>query len=785
MCKPRSSPSSIRLFVLCFALFAGILALFPAQVALAVDSPSVTVATQTEHIEGSATSFVVPVAFHNGDQGDVSAVSFVLDYDAACVRINDVDSDVTGVEAGFTGGFVNDADDGKLQVAIRHPDAQVALTNGTLLSIQFTLEPGCRPGPANLTDPTTTFAFDAVKTTFGSTLGANIPGTATDGVYTLDLNQAPTDIAFTATEMHENLAAERAIGTLAATDSDTAPADTMTFALVASCTGAFDNQGFTLDTLDSSIVRTDRAFNFEAVSSYDICVQVSDGQGGEYAKTLTLTVVDVNDSPTDITLSANTVAQDAAAGTPVGNLGATDEDAGQAYTYALLTSGAGSADFAKFLIEDNVLQINSPVDYTVQPEYKIRVQVTDNGSLPKTFVKQFTIIVHGISLLALPGEPDLPVVLAGENITIPVSFTPNGNNVLTATFQVTYNESCLDYVELTGLQSGFNNGATDTADDGLVDVSLTTAGQTPLAQGAPLSLVFRGSAGCAPADAWTDLTFSADPTMSGAGNVSFVTSKRNGKLAVFANDALGDCNASGAIEAGDFSATALEIFDIESSDNSGLRPLPTSWLWTPQGSRAFSARGCDSNADRTLAVADLTCTIRLFFGASCNGSLMMAASGEPAVVSAPVSAPVTPGQVTQVPLRLQSNDHNVAAFAATINFDPAQFKLAAADADQDGVLDAVQFHLPNGMYAVADYDAAAGRVDLVATGIVMPLPTLPDGLLATLALTPVENATGASSAVSLSNLSLGDSEGASVPSLAGVTDVLAPMMRLFLPALSH
>ena len=516
-----------------------------------------------------------------------------------------------------------------------------------------------------------------------------------------------------------------------------------------------------------------------------MCVRVTDGQGGAYEERLTLAVANANDVPTDISLAANTVAQGAAAGTTVGALTTTDEDAGQSFGYDLVETGAGSTDSGKFTIAGDLLKIASTVDYLVQPEYKIRIRATDNGDPAQSVEKQFRVLVNGVSTLALPDEPDVPAVVAGERVTVPVTFAPNGNNVLAASFQINYNETCLDYVELAAIQAGYADSDTDVAGDGHVDVSLTTGSQAPLAKGAPVSIAFEGAPGCVGVDAWTDLAFDAAPVMTGAGSVAFVTAKSDGQLIVVAADAPGDCNADGAVTAGDFSATALEIFDAESSDSSGDRPLPDSWLWTPLGERAFSARGCDSNGDRTMVVADLQCTVRIFFGAACNSAAPAAAAAgiaAPAVVSAPSAAAPAAGQVASVPLMLQTNSHDVAAFAASVSFDPARLKLDPTDRDDDGVPDAVHFQLPAGMYRAATYDAAAGKVDVVATGVVMPLPKLADGVLVTLDLQAANNA-GGTVALTLGNVSLGDSNGGTVPAVMEATAPLSPSGRVYLPVL--
>jgi plastocyanin len=274
--------------------------------------------------------------------------------------------------------------------------------------------------------------------------------------------------------------------------------------------------------------------------------------------------------------------------------------------------------------------------------------------------------------------------------------------------------------------------------------------------------------------------------MTGAGGTPFVTTSHAGKLVVLPADARGDCNADGTVNAGDFSATALELFDIESDVTSGEKPAPESWLWTPLGDETFSARGCDSNADRTMQVSDLQCTVRLFFGATCTAGASVGAAAAPAPAPTPavvsVPAAVTAGQGTAVPLVLRTNTHDVSAFAASVSFDPAKLKLDPTDSDADGVPDAVHFQLPAGMYRMATYDAAAGTVDLVATGIMMPLPTLPDGVFVTLTLAAADGATGTATALTLDNLSLGDSAGGSVPAVVETTSPLSAGSRVFLPA---
>ena len=56
---------------------------------------------------------------------------------------------------------------------------------------------------------------------------------------------------------------------------------------------------------------------------------------------MTIAVTNQNEAPTDITVTGGTVQENAAAGTVVATLGATDPDAGSTFTYALASDPSG------------------------------------------------------------------------------------------------------------------------------------------------------------------------------------------------------------------------------------------------------------------------------------------------------------------------------------------------------------------------------------------------------------------------------------------------------------
>jgi len=91
-------------------------------------------------------------------------------------------------------------------------------------------------------------------------------------------------------------------------------------------------------------------------------------------------VGNVNHAPTDIGLSNATVPENQPSGTAVGTLSTTDPDAGNTFTYTLV-SGAGSTDNASFAISGSTLRTAASFNYEVKSSYSARVRTADQGGL--------------------------------------------------------------------------------------------------------------------------------------------------------------------------------------------------------------------------------------------------------------------------------------------------------------------------------------------------------------------------------------------------------------------
>jgi uncharacterized delta-60 repeat protein len=210
----------------------------------------------------------------------------------------------------------------------------------------------------------------------------------TFAVSVTNVNEVPTDIALSSTSIPENAGANAVVGTLTTTDVDAG--NTFTYTLVAG-TGDTDNGAF---NISDSNLRATSSFDFETKSSYTIRIRSTD-QGGLFTeKTFTITVIDINESPTNISLSSNTIAENSEANTPVGTLSTSDPDAGDTFTYSLVT-GTDDTDNGAFNISGKSLRATNSFNFEAKSIYTVRVRSTDQGGLFTE--KAFTISVTNVN----------------------------------------------------------------------------------------------------------------------------------------------------------------------------------------------------------------------------------------------------------------------------------------------------------------------------------------------------------------------------------------------------
>jgi uncharacterized protein YggE len=217
----------------------------------------------------------------------------------------------------------------------------------------------------------------------------------------VEQNLAPTSLALSNSSVDENAAVGTAVGTFSTTDPNAS--DTHTYTLVAG-PGDTDNNAF---TTDGDQLLAAESFDFELQNTYSIRVQSTDPSGLSVEEVLTITVNNLNEAPTELSLSNATVAEDVVLGTVVGTLSTTDPDVGDTYTYALV-AGAGDTDNAAFTIVGDELQTAVSFDFETQPTYSIRVQSMDQGGL--TVERLLTITVTDVN--------EMPTAIIASRTTV-------------------------------------------------------------------------------------------------------------------------------------------------------------------------------------------------------------------------------------------------------------------------------------------------------------------------------------------------------------------------------
>jgi large repetitive protein len=243
--------------------------------------------------------------------------------------------------------------------------------------------------------------------------------------FTTAADQAPTDIGLSNSSVNENEPSGTTVGTLSTTDPDAG--DTFTYSF-ATGTGDTDNASFQItgDTL-----KTNAIFDFETKASYSIRVKSTDSGSLSFEKVFTISVNDVNEAPTDISLSNNSIDENQPSNTTIGALTATDPDTGQTHSFTLQSSGCSGSfpDNASFSTSGGDLKSAVSFNYEVKNSYTICVRATDNGTPTLSFDKQFTITINDINDAPVASADSYSGAIGNTRATLQISPAPSGPNV--------------------------------------------------------------------------------------------------------------------------------------------------------------------------------------------------------------------------------------------------------------------------------------------------------------------------------------------------------------------
>ena len=212
------------------------------------------------------------------------------------------------------------------------------------------------------------------------------------------VDEAPTDISLSGGSVDENSAAGTLVATLTAADTDAG--DSHTFAITNDPSGFFEIVG------NEVRVAAGANIDFETDQTHDITVQATDSGGNTYSEVITLTVNDVNEAPSDITLTGGAVDEGAAAGTTVATLSTVDADAGDSHTYAITNDPSG---FFEIVGNEVRVAAGANIDFEADQSHDITVQTTDAGG--NTYSEVITLTVNDLT-----DETPTDITLSGGSV---------------------------------------------------------------------------------------------------------------------------------------------------------------------------------------------------------------------------------------------------------------------------------------------------------------------------------------------------------------------------------
>ena len=166
----------------------------------------------------------------------------------------------------------------------------------------------------------------------------------------------------------------------------------------------------------------------DADNVYDVTVQVSDGTQAA-VQTLHVTLGNTNEAPTALQVTGGAVLERSPAGTLVATVSVADPDAGDLFTFTLVTDANG-----RFVIDPasgRLLVSNSAsLDFASASQHTLIVQVTDAGGLSH---RQDTVVVDVAPIVVLqelppltpPSVPWSPTPLVQQDPAPPSGSTPN------------------------------------------------------------------------------------------------------------------------------------------------------------------------------------------------------------------------------------------------------------------------------------------------------------------------------------------------------------------------
>ena len=177
-----------------------------------------------------------------------------------------------------------------------------------------------------------------------------------------NVNETPLKIGLSDTTITENNSPNTIIGKFKTTDTDNR--DAHLYFLTAGDIAPF--------SIFRNRLEVTKPLDFENQRTYRITVMSQDWGGLQISQDFTIHVEDANDAPTALHLSDTVLVENSPAGTVIGTLSVTDEDAVDSHTYTV--SGVDSDSFA--IIGSNLVTVGQ-FDFESKAVYALEVTTTD------------------------------------------------------------------------------------------------------------------------------------------------------------------------------------------------------------------------------------------------------------------------------------------------------------------------------------------------------------------------------------------------------------------------
>ncbi|AFZ24601.1 Ca2+-binding protein, RTX toxin [Cylindrospermum stagnale PCC 7417] len=208
-----------------------------------------------------------------------------------------------------------------------------------------------------------------------------------------NVNEAPTDITLSNNSLAENAVAA-VIGTLTVSDPD------------ASSSYNFSVNDTRFEVVNGQLkLKAGQSLNYEAEPTVNLVITATDNGNLSVTRSFSLNVTNVNEAPTAITLSNNSVAENAV-GAVIGTLAVTDPDAVNPIVGMLMIGSPNASSNHSFSINDNRFEVvngqlklkaGQSLNYEVEPTVNLNITATDNGTPSLSLTRSFSLNVSNVN----------------------------------------------------------------------------------------------------------------------------------------------------------------------------------------------------------------------------------------------------------------------------------------------------------------------------------------------------------------------------------------------------